>query len=130
MSKAVLDASAILAVIHDERGWERVVPHLEGALVSAVNYSEVLKKTIERGSELGPTRLYLENLRLQIVPFDVLQAVSAAEIWHDCKGLGLSAADRACISLAMTRGGAIITADQRMGEVKLDVEIELIRKRH
>ncbi len=40
MSRVVLDASAILAVLNNERGAETVLPLLRGASVSAVNYGE------------------------------------------------------------------------------------------
>lgn len=50
MSGTVLDASAILAVINNEPGALVVVEALKDrALLSAVNYAEVLTKLIERG---------------------------------------------------------------------------------
>ena len=48
----VLDASALLAYMHRERGWERVEATLTGALISSVNFAEVLSKVAERG---GPS---------------------------------------------------------------------------
>lgn len=128
MSSAVLDASALLAVLHGERGFERVTPHLRGGLVSAVNYSEVLKKMVERGSDVVRTRMHLAAFNLQIVAFDELQAVKAAEIWPECRACGLSAADRACLTLGMMRQLPVVTADLRMLDADVDVEIEMIRK--
>ena len=44
----VLDASALLAFLHDETGGEKVSSVLEGARVCAVNWSEVLQKSLHR----------------------------------------------------------------------------------
>jgi PIN domain nuclease of toxin-antitoxin system len=124
----VLDASALLAVLHGERGYELAMPHLHGGLVSAVNYSEVLKKMLERGSELSLTRLHLARFNLSIVPFAEAEAVRTAEIWPQCKPFGLSSADRACLALGLLRNATIVTADQRMRETELELNIVLIRE--
>lgn len=127
-SAAVLDASALLAVLHAEKGFEKVMPHLRGGLVSAVNYSEVLNKAVERGLELTPTRSQLAKFNLNIVPFDEAHAIRAAEIWPECKPFGLSAADRACVSLGLIRDLTVITADMRMKDVDLGAKVLLIRE--
>jgi hypothetical protein len=41
----VLDASAVLAVIFEEVGSERVALHLPGAMISSVNVAEVMTKS-------------------------------------------------------------------------------------
>lgn len=124
---AVLDASAILAVLHAEDGFEKVLPHLQGGLVSAVNYSEVLKKAVERGMDVNQTRSQLLKFRLRVVAFDERHAVRAAEIWGQCKPYGLSAADRACIALGLLEDTHVITADLRMQDVDLPTRIVVIR---
>ena len=45
----VLDASAILAVIFEEAGAERVAIHLPGAMASTVNVAEVMTKLFDLG---------------------------------------------------------------------------------
>ncbi len=50
MPAAVLDASAILAVLHGEPGAALVARALPTAVVGAVNYPEVLAKLIEHGA--------------------------------------------------------------------------------
>jgi ribonuclease VapC len=127
VNSVVLDASAVLAVMLGERGHAGVVPHIKGSVISAVNYSEVLKKATERGSAMLPTRLYLENLSMIVVPFDEAQATQAAELWPMTRDHGLSFADRACLSLGMTRAIPVITADKRLAETELPVEVQLIR---
>lgn len=127
MSSVVLDASAVLAVMHRERGHEKVMPHLEGGLISAVNYAEVLKKVAERGADLLVARLYLQNLTLTIVPFDQAQAVETAKLWPAVQGKGLSLADRACLALGILNNAPIVTGDSGMAAVDVPVKIKLFR---
>lgn len=127
MSSVVLDASAILAVVHRENGFEKVVPHLDGGLISAVNYAEVLKKAVERGTELLTARQLLQNFALVVVPFDNLQAVETARLWPHVRSLGLSFADRACLALGILHSLPVLTADTRIREVELPVKVKLIR---
>jgi PIN domain nuclease of toxin-antitoxin system len=50
MNEAVLDASAILAVIQRERGAEKLTLEiLQNAVVSTVNIAEVQSKLVKRG---------------------------------------------------------------------------------
>ncbi len=50
MNKVVLDASAMLAVIHRERGFEKLTPELLArAIVSSVNLAEVHGKLLVSG---------------------------------------------------------------------------------
>ncbi len=46
----VLDASALLAAFFDEPGADVVAERMSGALMSAVNLSEVVAKLIDRGA--------------------------------------------------------------------------------
>ena len=48
VTSTVLDASAMLAYLNDEPGADIVFAAFKDAVMSAVNLSEVLKKTIER----------------------------------------------------------------------------------
>jgi len=81
----VLDASALLAVFFEETGAEVVAPVLFGASVSAVNYSEVIKKVLERRGNFELTRNFLNRQSLRIVAFDTARATRRADIqqqWH------------------------------------------------
>ena len=46
---AVLDASAVLALVQDEPGSGRVALCIPGALISAVNFAEVVGKLADAG---------------------------------------------------------------------------------
>jgi ribonuclease VapC len=127
VTSPVLDASAVLAVLQRERGHAEVLPHLKGGVISAVNYSEVLKKVIENGGELVKTRLILASFTLVIVPFDESMAAKAGELWQVGKPLGLSFADRACLALGLARNAKVFTADTRLAGADLPVKVKVIR---
>lgn len=113
MSACIYDASALLAVIFDEPGSDAVLEYLDGpgGEVSAVNWSEVGAKLIDRGlkgSEIAPA---LDAFGLEVVPFDEAQARIAATLRATTRALGLSLGDRCCLALGRAHHGRIITAD-------------------
>jgi PIN domain nuclease of toxin-antitoxin system len=113
--------------MHGEKGHETAQHYLAGALISAVNYSEVLKKAVERGSSSSAARYHLENFSLTVIPFDEPQAVRAAELWPAGKKLGLSFADRACLALGIERKAKVVTADKEWKKASLDVTLVVFR---
>ena len=86
----VLDASALMAFLHSEPGGEIFWQALSDALIPAVNYSDVLKKAIERGKDAEGVAFAIRRLALPIVPFDEVHAAAAAELYPDAKPHGMS----------------------------------------
>ncbi len=76
--RAVLDASAVLALIHGEKGWERLTLVSGNAVVSAVNAGEVLAKLVSRGMPLRKARAAFDALHLEVVPFSAEEGVISA----------------------------------------------------
>jgi PIN domain nuclease of toxin-antitoxin system len=113
--------------MHRETGYRKVVPHLKGGLVSAVNYAEVLKKAVENGVDLLTARLLLQNLAFVVVPFDTLQATETARLWPLTRSKGLSFADRACLSLGILRNATVVTGDGEMRDVGLPLKVTMFR---
>ena len=127
MNKVVLDASALLAVLRRETGREVVEPLLVGAAVSAVNYSEVIKKSVEAGGKAGETRALLRLMDFVVIAFDEPQAVAAGALFEQTRSMGLSFADRACLGLGIAREWPVVTAERKFAEAKLPVQVRLIR---
>ena len=123
----VLDASALLAFLHDEPGGEHVSPVLEGARVSAVNWSEVLQKSLQQGVDVAGMRQEFTGVGVSFEPFTPKQAETAAWLWSHTRNHGLSLADRACLALAMDQGLPVITADRVWAQLNLDIEIRVLR---
>ena len=123
----VLDASALLAFLHDEPGGEKVSPALDGARVSAVNWSEVLQKSLQRDVDVAGMRQEFTEVGVNFEPFTPQQAETAAWLWSQARNHGLSLADRACLALAIDKGLPVITADRAWGRLNLDIEIRVLR---
>lgn len=123
----VLDASALLAAMLQERGAQHVQDRLVDARIGAVNLSEVVAKLQERGVPDDVVEESLAELNLIIVPFDAEQAVMAGKLRRDTRAAGLSLGDRACLALAVMLGAIAITTDSAWRNLTLPVEIELAR---
>jgi PIN domain nuclease of toxin-antitoxin system len=125
--RPVLDASAVLAYLHRESGWEDVRTVIGGACIGAVNWSEVAQKIRQRGLNVEVARALLADVGLRIVPFSASQAEIAAELWEATPHLGLSLADRACLALGIESEAPVLTADRTWTELGLRLEIRLVR---
>lgn len=124
---AILDASALLAVLGDEPGGEVVVPLLDGAAISTVNWSEVLARYVDLGLDTAGREAEIESLGVSLAPFTALQAEIAAGLLPLTREAGLSLGDRACLSLALDLGGQPVTADRAWGRIDVGLELTLIR---
>jgi len=124
---AVLDASALLAMLHAEPGGEEVRKVLQTSSMSSVNWSEVVQKSLERGVEVEGMRQDLEVLGLQIVPFSAVQAERTAVLRALTRHLGLSLGDRACLALAAELRLPALTTDRNWADLALEVEIRVTR---
>ena len=122
MSEPVLDASALLAVMLEERGSEKVRELLPGAIIGAVNLAEVVAKLQERGVPDEEIDRAIARLDLPVIPFDMAQAMVAGKL--RARTLGLSLGDRACLALAVVRGTPAVTMDR--GWSALDIGAEVI----
>jgi PIN domain nuclease of toxin-antitoxin system len=127
VSAAVWDASALLLLLQQEPGWQKLGPRLPGSVMSSVNLSEVAAKLIEAGGAAATTRQILEGLSIEIDDFTADLAYRAADLRGSTKKLGLSLGDRACLALGLSLGAPILTGDRAWLELDLDVSIELVR---
>ena len=123
----VLDASALLCLLNDEVGANRVEAILNDAVISTVNFSEVIAKIVERGGTVELATAMLDPLHVEIVDFDRSQAVSAGELRAVTRPAGLSFGDRACLALARSRQLKVLTADRAWANLAVDLQIELLR---
>jgi PIN domain nuclease of toxin-antitoxin system len=126
-SSLVVDASALLALLHAEPGAETVEEAVEHAAVSTVNWSEIYQRSLVRGVDVVGLRSDIEALGLDIVPFTVEDAEQAAELSPPTRHLGLSLGDRACLALALRLGVPALTADRSWLDVDVGVQVETIR---
>lgn len=123
----VLDASALLALLNSEPGGDVVADLLATAVISSVNWSEVLQKALDRQAEVEGLRQDLEALGLEILPFTAEHAETTAHLRAKTQHLGLSLGDRACLALAGTLGLPAVTADRIWDDAEIGVEIRIAR---
>jgi PIN domain nuclease of toxin-antitoxin system len=123
----VLDASAVIAVLRSEPGADMVRSALSDAVISAVNYSEVLKKTIERGGASDTAASFIHGLSIAVIPFDEALAQASAALYLQTSQHGLSFADRACLALGIQRNCKVLTSERRMAGPSLSIKVKLIR---
>ena len=124
---AVLDASALLAYLQREPGAGSVRAVLGSAIMSTVNWTEVVQKAAGSQSEAAELLGDLESLGLVLAPFSASQASIAGSLREPTLELGLSLGDRACLALAIENGETILTADRIWERLSLGVGIEVIR---
>ena len=128
MSRIVLDASAILAVISGEAGHEKLTPELlSTAVAGTVNLAEVQGKLVARG---WPPEEAWEDATSPIresVPFTDEQAKLAGSLVARTRHLGLSLGDRACLALGMTLKAPVYTCDRTWKRLNLAVRVRVIR---
>lgn len=125
----MLDASAVLAVLQQEPGADRVLASLPDAVVSAVNFAEVVTRMSRRDSNLSQEMADLHNLFQNILPFDSKQAEVTGLLEPLTKPFGLSLGDRACLALGKSLGAVVLTTDGDWTKPNHGVQIELIRGR-
>jgi len=127
VSSVILDASALLALLNKEPGGEIVAPFIPGAGISAVNLSEVAAKLAEQGTPWELIRPALDDLGLEVHPFDVEAAYQTGALREPTRSLGLSLGDRACLALGQQLTAVVLTTDRPWRELGLGVEIQVIR---
>jgi ribonuclease VapC len=127
MSKIVLDASAILAVIHRESGYEKLFAHLLAeAVASTVNLTEVQSKLVSRGWIQDEAWEDATSPIQEAVP-DAEQARIAGDLIAQTRQLGLSLGDRACLALGMALQAPVYTSERAWKSLRLSVPIHLLR---
>jgi PIN domain nuclease of toxin-antitoxin system len=126
-SLAVLDSSAILAVVFNEPGGDIVLPLLKGGFLSTVNLAEVHTLLVLRGVDADFAWRRVMAFGCEVSFFDDLQARLAGELVAQTRPYGLSLGDRACLALAIHRKATVYTTDAAWKKLNLPIAVEVIR---
>ena len=122
MAEIVLDASALIALIKLEPGFDLVLSHLQESdcVMSSVNWAEVLCKV---GADTVLARFEANGIEDDVIafaPFGPREAEELAKFPAQAGGVALSLGDRACLSLARRLAAPALTADRIWREVYPD----------
>jgi ribonuclease VapC len=123
----IADASAILALLRQEP-IDRFDPRrLFRAMISAVNFSEVIERLCSAGLDPEEADDAVAELNLRVVDFNEPQARTAAHLRPRTRRAGLSLGDRACLALGRQFGCPVVTADRAWSDLGVGVEVIQIR---
>lgn len=128
MNRVVLDASALLTILHQEPGAERLTPELLSAPVtSTVNLAEVHAKLVGRG--LDPNEAWEATLSpiREALAFTSDHARLTGDLAAPTRALGLSLGNRACLALGLDLKAPVYTADRSWKKLKVSVRVHVIR---
>lgn len=126
MTHAVLDASAILALLKNECGASKVAGVIADASVCAINQAEVISHFVHLGAPLDDVRAMLGTLPYTIVAADDAMAWEAGNLRATTASAGLSLGDRFCLALAKRLGVAAYTADKAWRDVAVEVGSKVV----
>ena len=126
-SKVVLDASALLCLLNDEPGADRVVDVLTRSIIGTANLAEVVSKLRDRGLPLDEVREALGGLHLDVRPLTPAQALMVGDLRPGTKALGLSLGDRACLALAIDLQAEMFTTDGPLAGADVGITITNVR---
>jgi PIN domain nuclease of toxin-antitoxin system len=126
-SKVVLDASALLCLLNDEPGADRVVDVLTRSITGTASLAEVVSKLRDRGSPLDEVREALGGLHLDVRSLTPAQALIVGDLRPATKALGLSLGDRACLALAIDLQAEMLTTDAPLASADVGITITNVR---
>jgi len=126
-ARAVLDASAVLALLFKEPGGQAVVDVVSRATVSTVNWVEVWQRCRAVGYDPSEARDRLLGVGLVITALSTAQAEWAGELRESTSHLGLSLADRCCLALGLDTGLPVLTADGTWAKADVGADVVVIR---
>jgi PIN domain nuclease of toxin-antitoxin system len=119
MARAVLDASAVMALLLDEPGADLVAGYAGDALISTINLQEVIKTLLARDNPEKAVRLMLDEIDIEPRAFRIEDAWATARLYAFTKTKGCGVGDRSCMALAIAEGLPAVTADRVWAELAI-----------
>lgn len=126
MPRAILDASAVLALLQGEPGADEVSKIIADSLISVANEAEVIGRLISLGQSPAQALEAVDSLPYTVVDLERATSRRAGSWWGETRPQGLSLADRCCLALAERMKLPALTADRIWAKITLNVEVKLI----
>ena len=130
MARSVLDASALLAYLRREPGWEQVLAAFSGTTtMTSVNFGEVAGWMVRKGADEAAVRGLRNGLVFPLTPVDDDLCIRAALLEPLTRAKGLGIGDRLCLALAARSDSVALTANATWQDIAAGagVVVQLIR---
>ncbi len=121
--KWLLDASAVLAWLQEERGSEVVDEVMDESAIASINAAEVIHKLVGQGATPEHAIEIVDRMAIPIIEFSSEHLRGMAKL-SGVKGLSLG--DRACLAIAQKLDVPAVTSDQVWAT--LSPKVRLIRE--
>ena len=129
MTPIVLDASALIAMLKQEPGGDKVAEIIGDSKITAINYAEVISHFCHAGMPIAEVDAMLRPLPMVVVSADEKLARLAGHLRTLTSSAGLSLGDRFCLALAQLENLPAWTSDRNWQTIAeaVQVEISIIR---
>ncbi len=111
----LLDASAVLAYLHEERGAEAVADALampDECQFSAVNHAEVINCCLDRGVTEAVVDVMLAEPGYRVISVQVEDGALAGRLRRSTRAAGLSLGSRLCLAATIRLACPVKTANR------------------
>lgn len=125
MTPIVLDASALIAMLKQEAGGDKVAQVIGDTKITAINYAEVISHFCHAGMPIAEVDAMLRPLPLVIVSVDEKLARLAGHLRTLTSSAGLSLGDRFCLALAQLEKRPAWTSDRKWQTIAEAVQVEI-----
>ena len=126
--KALLDSSAIIALLKKEAGYKIIEDVIATSSMSSVNFSEVISVLARSNVTDSDINEIIADLIPEIIPFTQDISILAGKLITVTNIYGLSLGDRACIATGIIHNFKILTTDKAWQECQIpNADIVLIR---
>lgn len=126
VADVVMDTSAILAFLLNERGAAEVTDLIDSAAVSANIVAELATKLSDEGMSQNDIAATIKNCGFEVYPVTYADALAIGALRPLTKSAGLSLGDRSCLALAAKLGLPAITADKAWATIAGAVGVEVV----
>ncbi len=126
MTSAVLDASAVIALLKQERGGGKVAGIVADSSVGVFNQAEVVSHFVHLGAPIEEVRAMLGALPYTVVAADDSLGWEAGLLRAVTSSAGLSLGDRFCLALAKRLGVPAYTADRAWKDVAIAAGVKVV----